>query len=285
MPDWKKLLRARMERLNLTPETREEVIAELASHLEDCEGDDSLPAERSGAFEFSGPAWRKLSRAIERAKSQEAAMNHRSKALCLVAMPILFSVGLCLLLLDRAAFLQRLIWIACMAVLLCAAALEHNRLNPRTRRFWLPAFFSLTAATLFLLAIDPFCDLPLLFREITLRPQALLEFNSASPRSFYLGWLLAQVPFGALAAFFSRRAGGSRTARIFAGTLPATLIVGTYVVLLPITSRYSGSVSSSSLAAYLLSAMLVWVAAPMSAVAAGASPFLRESTLDAQPHS
>jgi len=85
------------------------------------------------------------------------------------------------------------------------------------------------------------------------------------------------VLFGALGALFSSRAGGTRTARIFAGALPAIVIVGTYVALMPFTSLFSGKAATSSLPAYLASALFVWVAAPTVALLLGAAPFIRES--------
>jgi hypothetical protein len=188
------------------------------------------------------------------------------------------------MLLDRAAFLQRLIWIACMAMFLCTAASEADRLNQRTRRFWLPGFVSLTAAGLFLFAVDIVYDSSLFFTQVTLHPQDLLRWNSGSPRLFYLVWLFAQVAFGALGALFSARLGGSRRARIAAGALPAIVIVGTYTALVPITDRIAGKAFTSPLPAYLASAMLVWVATPAITVLAGALPFLREASLgEAQP--
>jgi hypothetical protein len=78
-------------------------------------------------------------------------------------------------------------------------------------------------------------------------------------------------------AFLSSRAGGCRSARLLAGAFPATVIVGTYVALVPILARISGGAFTSPLAAYRGSAMVVGVAAPAIAVLAGALPFMREA--------
>ncbi|HYA22605.1 MAG TPA: hypothetical protein VEF05_00505, partial [Terriglobales bacterium] len=179
--------------------------------------------------------------------------------------------------------LQRLIWIACMAMFLCTAASEVNRLNQRTRRFWLPGFVSLTAAVLFLFAVDIVYDPFLFFTQVSLHPQYLLRWNSGSPRLFYIVWLFAQAAFGALGALFSARLGGSRATRIAAGALPAIVIVGTHAALVPIYNRIAGKAFISPLPAYLASAMLVWVAAPAIAVLVGALPFLRESNKRGAP--
>ena len=282
MPDWKELVRGRMSGLALPPAERDDVIRELAAHLEECyaqarsEGLNQDEAFNVALGEIPEVTdWQGLAAAICNAK-QENAMNDRTKTVWLPGIALLFAAGLLLVFLDRAAYLQRFIWIACMAMLLGAGASEANRVNQRTRSFWLPGFVSLTAATVFLFAVDIVYDPALFFRQISLHPQDLL-MNSESPRSFYFVWLLAQVLFGALGALFSRRAGGTRTSRIFAGALPATILVGTYVALTPITSVFSGKAATSPLPAYVASALCVWVAAPGVALLLGAAPFIRES--------
>lgn len=282
MPDWKKLVGEQLGTLNLPPEAKDDIVDELAGHLED-----SVPMDNeTGELErdtLGQIRWRKLARAIEHTKRKEEAMSHRMKTLWLPVIGVLFATGLVLLLLDSAESLQRLIWLACMALLLCAAAFERNQLNQRTKCFWLPGLLGLIQATMFLFAMDTIYDPSRFFREITLRPQQLLQFNAPSQRMFYLVWLLVQVAFGAVAAYFSQRAGGSRAVRIFAGALPTTVILGTYVLLIPITSRFTTKASTSPLGVYLASAMLIWVAAPVIAVFAGALPFLREPSLEEVP--
>jgi len=276
-PDWKEIVR---ERLPL-PSSAQEAIPEIAAHLEETYDDalaEGLTAPAAIKFTLQQVEdWRALRKSICRAKSKEGPMNPRTKTLWLPALAVLFAAGLALVLLDRAAVLQRLIWIACMAMFLGTAASEANRLNQRTRGFWLPGFVSLNAAILFVFAADVVYDPFLFFTEVSLHPQHLLSWNSGSPRLFYLVWLFAQVAFGALGALFSARLGGSRTARIVAGALPAIVIVGTYAALVPINKRIAGEAFTSPLPAYVASAMLVWIAAPAVAVIAGALPFLRES--------
>ena len=283
-PDWKEIVRQRLP----LPSSAQEAIPEIAAHLEETYDDalaEGLTAPAAIKFTLQQVEdWRALRKSICRAKSKEGPMNPRTKTLWLPALAVLFAAGLALVLLDRAAVLQRLIWIACMAMFLGTAASEANRLNQRTRSFWLPGFVSLNAAILFVFAADIVYDPFLFFTEVSLHPQHLLSWNSGSPRLFYLVWLFAQAGFGALGALFSARLGGSRTARIAAGALPAIVIafpsiviVGSYAVLVPMTSRISSEAFTPPLAAYVASAMLVWIAAPAVAVLAGALPFLRES--------
>lgn len=210
-------------------------------------------------------------------------MSQHAKRLVLTTMAGLWVCGLFLVILDRAALLQRLIWIACMALLIYAAALEADRLNQRTRSFWLPGFITLSVAGLFLLASDFVCNFSPFFGEIALHPQDLVQWNSSSPRVSYLVWLLAQIAFGAIGGYFSGRAGGTRIARILAGTFPATIIVGTYVLMVPVTSLITGKAFNSPLPAYLGSAALVWIVAPTFSVALGAARFLRQANVALSP--
>jgi hypothetical protein len=279
MNNWQTMVRKKLEGGGLPRAHRDDVIHELAAHLEE-----SYAQARSGGLADDAAVeqtlqqvedWDVLAEDIRRAKPREDDMNHRTKTLWLPGIAIMFGAGLLLVFLDRAASLQRFIWIGCMAMLLVAAASESNRLNHRTRSFWLPGFVSMTAATLFLFAADIVSDPFLFFSQISLHPQDLLRTNSG-PRWFYFVWLLAQVLFGALGALFSRRAGGTRTSRIVAGALPAIIIVGTYVVLIPFTSKFSGNAAISPLPTFVASAMFVWVGAPAVVLLLGAAPFLKE---------
>src|SRR5579863_893401 len=65
---------------------------------------------------------------------------------------------------------------------------EEPSMNNRTKSFWLPALASFTTASLFLLALT----------KISMQPQSLVRLNSGLGRSFYFGWLVAQIFFGAL---------------------------------------------------------------------------------------
>jgi len=275
-PDWKEIVRQRLP----LPSSAQEAIPEVAAHLEETYDDaltEGLTAPAAIKFTLQQVEdWGALRKSICRAKCKEGPMNPRTKTLWLPALAVLFAAGVALVLLDRATVLQRLIWIACMAMFLCTAASEANRLNQRTRSFWLPGFVSLNAAILFVFAADVVYDPFLFFTQVSLHPQDLLRWNSGSPRWFYLVWLFAQAAFGALGALFSARLGGSRAARIVSGALPAIVIVGTYAALVPITNRITGHAFTSPLPAYVASAMLVWIAAPAIAVLAGALPFLGE---------
>jgi len=104
MPDWRKVVREHMGNLRLPPETREEVIAELASHFEECE--DNAPHERpdTGELDVHAVKWRRLARAIHSAKREEAIMNRRIKSLWLPSLANLAAAVALMLLFDHLNF-------------------------------------------------------------------------------------------------------------------------------------------------------------------------------------
>ena len=72
MRDWKKEIREHLLPLELPPDTKEEIIAELASHVEDSEEDSELQVD------LSGSGWRELARKIYRAKQEEGMNQSKS---------------------------------------------------------------------------------------------------------------------------------------------------------------------------------------------------------------
>ena len=85
MSDWKKVVLQHMTQLNLPARTREEVIAELAAHLEDSECE-ACPDQTAASESIDAVPWQKLARAISRAKREEGIMNQRTRELWLPAM-------------------------------------------------------------------------------------------------------------------------------------------------------------------------------------------------------
>ena len=90
MPDWKALVRKHVSNCGLTHELAEEVVSELAGHLEDCyEEFRTQGVGKSEAIERSlgqVAEWPTLSRQIRSAKQKEGMMNHRTKTLWLPAL-------------------------------------------------------------------------------------------------------------------------------------------------------------------------------------------------------
>jgi hypothetical protein len=279
-PEWKEIVRKHLTSSDLPHCVEEEITAELAAHLEEVY--EEAVASASSETEATRLAldqvedWRILAAVIMRARSKEASMNCRTKTIWLPAIGILFGIGLFLLFTDRAAILQRCIWAACMALLLCAAASERNRLNLRTRSLWLPGFATLTAASLFLFGEEILLmhDSSFYFTSISLRPSQLV---SGLPLWFYLAWLLAQVFCGALGAFLSRRSGGTRVARTISGAFPALVMFGLCAIAIPVSALFEHHSYVLHHPLQVALVVFIWAGAPGIALLAGAVPFLRDA--------
>lgn len=277
--DWPRLVR---EHLAGTRSCSPEVVAELAAHLEEVYEEararqcSESEAERIVLEQVND--WQVLAAEIGRAKIQEDSMNHLTKTVWLPAIGIVFSVGLLLLFLDRAPIAQRLMWCACMALLLGVVATEASRLNLRTRSIWLPGFVSLLAASLLMFAeeIVMFHDPSFYFTDISLRPSHLI---SGLPRWFYIVWLLAQVPCGALGAYLSRRGGGTRGARALAGAFPALAIFFLCGLAIPVSAAVEHNAYFLHHLDRLALGICIWAVVPAIGLLIGAAPFLRVEEL------
>ena len=283
MRDWRQIAREGMESSSLPPEYRDEVVAELATHLEETYTEESvrgLSHEEAVALALREVEdWKVLRETICRAKSGEGPMNPRTKHFWLPAIGILFAAGLLLIVLDRAPVLQRLIWIAEMQMLLWVAASERNRFSAQTKRFWLPGLSTMIAASLLLFVADIVYDPSRFFTQIGLRPQYLLQADSAPGRIFYGWWLLTNLLCGALGAFLSRRAGGTRTTRVVTGAMPALTMFGLGAVMVPVTFLITRQAAPLLHPADVGLALCVWVVAPAIALLLGCAPFLGDTEL------
>ena len=87
MPDWQRLARRRLTPLALDSAREDEIVAELAGHLEDLCADlvrQGTPEEEAVQFALSAAAdWDELRREIHRAANEEIIMNYRVKTLWL----------------------------------------------------------------------------------------------------------------------------------------------------------------------------------------------------------
>jgi hypothetical protein len=87
MPDWREIVRARLTPLGLDAKGEEEIVAELAGHLEDVYEDwvrQGKSESEAAEFALSTAAdWDEVRREIQVAANEEVIMNHRVKALWL----------------------------------------------------------------------------------------------------------------------------------------------------------------------------------------------------------
>jgi hypothetical protein len=105
MPDWKQLVRERMRTLKLPHEAKQDVVAELAAHLQEVYEEASArglnEAEATALALQQIEDWEVLAAQISRAKSKEDCMNTRTKSLWLPALASLFASSLFLFVLTE----------------------------------------------------------------------------------------------------------------------------------------------------------------------------------------
>ena len=111
MPDWKGLIRERMSSLNLPPESKEEVISELAAHIEDRYQEELAQGFRESESRrrvLSEVQWSKLARGVRRARKEDS-MNNRTRTLWFPAVVNLFIATILLTLLEMLGVHPRMI--------------------------------------------------------------------------------------------------------------------------------------------------------------------------------
>ena len=97
-------------------------------------------------------------------------------------------------------------------------------------------------------------------------------------------WLFSYLVFGALGAYWSRRAGGSLADRFLAGIFPLTLHLATFILPIFVTMFSTVRRFPEHLEpAWLLKVAIVWVVIPGVALAIGALPFLRDGAERTSP--
>lgn len=174
MADWQELVRQRLSGLALGAAEKDEVQAELASHLEDaCE---ALRAE----------GWPERD-AVQRALAQVPDWKDLEKK-------IVF------------------------------AKQEGDLMQKRLQQLWIPGFLTLILATLFLMTLQ---------KQGFIQPR-IVSWSGPGAILFYAPWLLPLPIFGALGAYLSSRAGGSRGTVLLASVFPALAFTAAFLLMSPI---------------------------------------------------
>ena len=93
---------------------------------------------------------------------------------------------------------------------------------------------------------------------------------------FIVPWLISQPVVGAVAAYWSRRAGGTVRYQLLAALAPAIALLGVFVLILPFSMIVEKpSAPNIRLAAFLI-LTVTWVLLPAIPLLLGAAPFLRK---------
>jgi hypothetical protein len=146
---------------------------------------------------------------------------------------------------------------------------KEDTMNYRTRSLWLPALVSLFASSLFLF----------LLTEISMQPPLLVRLNFSAAQWLYAVWIIGQIGFGSLGAFLSRRVGGSRMARVVAGTFPAIVMLAACAIVIPVSALMEHNDFIFHNPGRLWWGTFLWAVVPAITLLLGAAPFLKESTV------
>jgi hypothetical protein len=113
MPDWGAWVRERVGSLNLPRVTEDEIVRELAAHLEDlAEEQIAGGMDESAAFEpaLDRASWRGLAKNIERVKRKEEVMNRRSKQIWFPGLVTLSLSMVCMMILQQSSAQPQMPW-------------------------------------------------------------------------------------------------------------------------------------------------------------------------------
>src|SRR5579859_4097151 len=134
-------------------------------------------------------------------------------------------------------------------------------MEKRIRQLWVPGFLTLILSMLFLTALQRF----------GLRPR--IVWSGSNSVLLYMPWLLSLPFFGALGAYVSSRAGGSRRTVLFVSVFPALALTGAFLLMFPIGLAIEGITGSqgdfSIVATTLLKDGIGWILVPGAALLVG----------------
>lgn len=140
-------------------------------------------------------------------------------------------------------------------------------MNYRTKVLWLPALFALTLSNVVLALMQIFGTPPHFYWFYT-------GGRMAPYYVFVFPWLISQPVVGAIAAYWSRRAGGAVLHQVLAALAPAIALLGVFVLVLPFAMILEGGPHHIHPSAFLILTM-TWVLLPSVPLLIGAAPFLR----------
>jgi hypothetical protein len=150
-----------------------------------------------------------------------------------------------------------------------SAETEGTTMNYRTKALWLPALCALTLSN-GLLALMQIFGTPAHFCwfGVGKSVQALCEF--------IVPWLISQPIVGAVAAYWSRRAGGTLRYQLLAALAPAIALLGLFLLILPWAMILEKPFEPKIRLAAFLILTVTWVLLPALPLLIGAAPFLRK---------
>lgn len=142
------------------------------------------------------------------------------------------------------------------------ARTKENMMNDRVRQLWLPGFLTFLLSAC-LLALNQ------IFGP---KPWALMKVGQLPMVLFFIPWLLSLPLVGAVGAYLSQRAGGSRRAIFYSIVFPVLPFLFSILVVLPVSLIFDRFIAHNVAPMSLIMALLGWVLAPGVALLAGGLP-------------
>jgi hypothetical protein len=140
-------------------------------------------------------------------------------------------------------------------------------MNFRTRTLWLPGVVTLTLSM----------GLLLILQFSGLQPRSVSWGSGGPLLLFYVPWLVSLPLFGALGAFLSMRAGGSRRIALLCSVFPALYQAICFFVILPVALVFNRNVALHFHSASLFPQVFAWLILPITALFIGGLGLLSAS--------
>jgi hypothetical protein len=138
---------------------------------------------------------------------------------------------------------------------------EHT-MQKRLHQLWIPGFLTLTLSTIFLMALQ----------KQGFQPR-IVSWNGPGNVLFCIPWLMSLPVFGAIGAYLSSRAGGSRGTVLLASVFPAPALTAAFLLMFPIDVIVEWiigrPVDLSIVATAILRDGIGWILIPGAALLAG----------------
>ena len=134
----------------------------------------------------------------------------------------------------------------------------------RVTQFWLPGLLTFVLSTGIFVLLEKFGPRPLVLAWSGRFPLAML----------YIPWLLSLPLIGAMGAYLSHRAGGSRRAVFSSIVFPVLPLLASFLVVLPVSLIFDRFIAHNTAPIFLFMGLLCMVLAPGVALLAGGLPVL-----------
>jgi hypothetical protein len=143
------------------------------------------------------------------------------------------------------------------------ARTKENTLTNRVKQFWLPSLLTLFLSMGLLMLVQFFGPNPWVIARKSawslIAPVAVI----------YLPWLFSLLLVGAIGAYLSNRAGGSRRAMLTSIVFPVLPYFAFFLVALPVTAIFNDRLGHNIMFLALFVGLLAWVVAPAAALLTG----------------